>query len=90
MMMTPTIHLNGTSAADLLDGYAEAAGCVRDAIDAMHRAATPNGRDYYPQGPGAIEQAMAEHRDRVQALGRVLTELVQLMEAVADADGGAE
>jgi hypothetical protein len=56
-MLTPTIHLNGTSREALLRGFADAADAVRDALAAV-QATYPNGRDFYPQGPGAITQAM--------------------------------
>jgi hypothetical protein len=73
-MILPTIHRNGTSKADLFDGYMTALAAMQAAIDAVIQTA-PNGRDYYPQGDDALRQAMAEHRDRLRRLGTVADEL---------------
>ena len=57
--MLPTIHLNGTSAAELQDQ----AAAVMDAaavLDQAIRAAWPNARDYYPQGSTAHSAAVDE------------------------------
>lgn len=72
--LKPTIHLNGTPARVLLEERMEAASALRDAIAALCRAA-PNGRDYYPQGPGAIDEATMEHRRRLRQLQDVLADL---------------
>jgi hypothetical protein len=40
---------------------------VQDAICAVRKTA-PHGRDYYPQGEGAIIQAMQEHSKWMQDL----------------------
>jgi hypothetical protein len=73
-LMKPTVHLNGTSKERLLEDYC-------DAIDALHNAGKalaktcPNGRDYYPQGNGAINTAMNEHEERMRKLRVVIREL---------------
>lgn len=59
----PTIHLNGTSPKELLELYRNAYRAV-NAADAALDAAGPNGRDYYPHGPGVISQAIDEHYAR--------------------------
>ena len=82
-MMLPTIHMNGTSARELLEGYCNAISAIHDALEALARTA-PNGRDYYPQGPNACAQADAEHNDRKHALIKVMNELQALAEHVAD------
>jgi hypothetical protein len=82
-MMLPTIHMNGTSARALLEGYCDAISAIHDALDALARAA-PNGRDYYPQGPDTCALADAEHDARKRALVGVLDELQTLAEHVAD------
>jgi hypothetical protein len=82
-MMLPTIHMNGTSAAALLEGYCDAISAVHAALETLARAA-PNGRDYYPQGPGACALADGEHDARKRALIGVLNELQTLAEHVAD------
>ena len=80
----PTIHLNGTSARELLAGYSDACVGIHEAL-AMLRRSSPNGRDYYPQGPEAINTAIREHRAREAKLLEVLRELETLGEHVADA-----
>lgn len=72
--MFPTIHLNGTSASDLLDGIKDAVCAVNAAIDAIAKAA-PNARDYYPQGPQAFAAADLEHRTRLARLHDIHAEL---------------
>jgi hypothetical protein len=82
-MMLPTIHMNGTSARALLEGYCNAISAIHDALDALARTA-PNGRDYYPQGHDACINADREHDARKHALIKVLNELQVLAEHVAD------
>jgi hypothetical protein len=80
----PTVHMNGTGRQDLLDQYLTAANAVTAARHALHDT-YPNGRDYYPQGPEAIQHAMNEHEARLERLAAVRAELLALAEAVADA-----
>lgn len=80
-MMIPTIHLNGTSREALVEQVTDACAAVRDAISVLYLA-SPNGRDYYPQGPTALQQAAEEHRSRVERLGSVLQELEELAEGI--------
>jgi hypothetical protein len=79
-MMTPTIHLNGTSAKELAEQFANAYSALGEAIRAVNQAA-PNGRDYYPQGQSAINEAMAEHRTRIETLNRLRQDMLTLAEA---------
>lgn len=80
-MITPTVHLNGTSADELMKQF-------RDAFDALHKAtcllqqAAPHGRDYYPQGQDTIYQAQKEHRARIDKLIDVKNELLLLAGAI--------
>jgi hypothetical protein len=82
MTTTPTIHLNGTAKGDLLEPLCEAMHAIRKARIAL-AATAPNGRDYYPQGPDAITDALAEHWARLKKLNEVLKELEVLAEAVS-------
>lgn len=82
-MRVPTIHLNGTSQERLLEVHENAGRALGAAIDALSDAA-PNGRDFYPQGEQALSEAMREHRARMEKLNEVRSELVQLMEAIAE------
>jgi hypothetical protein len=81
-MMIPTIHLNGTSRQELLDGYVVALNAVRDAIIAVGNAC-PNGRDYYVQGPDATQKARGEHLLRLVRLMSVRDELYEIAEAIS-------
>lgn len=83
MPMIPTVHMNGDSKADLLSSSMEAHNAVRKAIEAI-AGTFPNGRNFYPQGDGAILQAMREHRDRINALELVRQELEQIVEGVSE------
>lgn len=78
-MPLPTIHLNGTSKGELLRQLQDAVIAIGDAEIAVQRAC-PNGRDYYPQGPDAINAALDEHRARMARLRSVREEL----EAIAE------
>lgn len=83
-MVSPTIHLNGTSGSALYDMNVAAAQAMQHALVALGDAA-PNARDYYPQGPGAFEAARREHEHRVERLRAVYHELMDLIEAISDA-----
>lgn len=82
-MMKPTIHLNGTSAGELERQIDEAYDALNVAFAAL-KEMTPNGRDYYPQGPDAIYKAQDEHRARLQKITDVQKELSELAEHLAD------
>jgi ferredoxin-NADP reductase len=73
-MITPVIHLNGSSAETLKMQLKNAAGDLDQAITSLALAA-PHGRDYYLLGPDALATAMEEHRDRLKRLTSVLEEL---------------
>lgn len=83
-MRTPTIHLNGSSREHLFEACAEALGALRRALRAMDDV-SPNGRDYYPQGPEALSEALREHTSRCERIRSVLAELEQIAEAIQDA-----
>lgn len=79
--MTPTIHLNGTSREELLGQLCDAIVAINAAVRATE-AACPNARDYYPLGPDAIKQALAEHTARIHKLQSVNRELNEIAEAI--------
>ena len=82
-MIYPTVHLNGTSAESLIEGYMEAAHALHEAGRKM-AAAYPNGRDYYVQGAGAVDQACNEHEARMNALRGIIKDLEAIAENVSD------
>jgi hypothetical protein len=55
-MTLPTIHLNGTSRADLQSGWDNAAEKLHDFMEAFGSIEF-NARDYYVQGPSAWTEA---------------------------------
>ncbi len=79
MITKPTIHMNGTSAAELAERYEAAAVAVAAALDALTFAA-PNARDYYPQGPTAFAEARREHEERILKVRAVRDEIGALYE----------
>jgi len=85
-MMIPSIHRNGTARADLIAGVCNAKNAVGAACLAL-REAMPNGRDYYPQGPGALARADEEFFGRLMRLKTVFEELEALAIAIDQAEG---
>jgi len=83
-MTLPTIHLNGTPGERLLDQVTDAGSAVYKAIEALSQA-SPNARDYYPQGPGAFAAADDEHTARCVKLREVFDELQALAIGISDA-----
>ena len=63
----PTIHLNGTGADSLQREYCAVRKAIAAAADAL-AAATCNSRDFYPQEPGAWQQARAERDEAFRLL----------------------
>jgi hypothetical protein len=86
-MIFPTIHLNGTSQNELLEGWLKINHALHETLDAMYRE-QPNGRDYYPQGPAAFLQAREEHEARILKIKDIQREIMQIVDYVADAEGG--
>ena len=82
-MIKPTVHLNGTSAQALFDGYREAGHAVRAAIEAVCLV-YPHGRDYYVQGTEQVQAAVREHEARAAALRAILKDIDELIEHVLD------
>jgi hypothetical protein len=72
------IHINGTSAKDLTDGYLKAFRAASNFLEALN-GCSPNGRDYYPLSEGAIFQAVKEHTERKAVVRGVMMELKELM-----------
>ena len=80
-MLLPTIHSNGTSKAELVEGLCRASNALDLAYQAL-KACAPNGRDFYPQGAGALEAATAEHMDRLRRLDAVKRDVDALTLAI--------
>lgn len=85
IMIIPTIHLNGTSKNELLEAIGDALSALAKAKQALGGTA-PNARDYYPQGPDAINRAIEEHVERIKRLESIRQELLLLAKGI-DAQG---
>ena len=77
----PTVHLNGTSKAALVEQLDHAVGALNAALRALYDA-QPNARDYYTQGPDAINEALADHRSRLERVQIVRNEIVAIWEGL--------
>jgi hypothetical protein len=79
----PSIHLNGTSKAALLEEQINVLEALRAAREAMS-IAQPNGRDYYPQGPMALLHAQDANRDRFRRLNSIIDEVEKIVTHISD------
>ena len=70
--------MNGDSKATLLSDNAAARDAINNAIDIVAKAA-PNGRNFYPQGDGAINEAIAQHIKRVECLEAIRQEFEKII-----------
>lgn len=71
--MNPIIHLNGTSGEELLNQAENAERALREAYDAICKAA-PHARDYYVnQDPDAFRKARKAHDGHVDQLNDLIT-----------------
>lgn len=73
-LVTPTVHLNGTSKEELVQGriaVIEAAQALRDAL----QRAAPNARDYYPQGDDAYKLARAAWTERQLMIDKLIDDV---------------
>jgi hypothetical protein len=73
----PTIHSNGTNGQMLAEAYETAYAALEAAVSLL-REASPNGRDYYPQGPAALKAAEDEHMKRIGAIRAVMQDMETL------------
>jgi len=87
-LAVPTLHLNGSYGPDLCRAYQDAVSAVYAALNVVAQSA-PHGRDYYPQGDGALRQAQAQHDARLGHLRQVADELCAILNDVETACAGA-
>jgi len=80
----PTIHLNGTGAANLEAEYQAVQQAVR-AAENLLQAATCNQRDFYPQEPDAWQRAQDERAEAFRLLQLVSNYVEQWENHAADA-----
>lgn len=81
----PTIHLNGTAQAELLEQQLQAMTAIRAAINALQHAC-PNSRDYPSpyRGHDVYTAAVEEHSSRLNRLVAVLNECSEIAQAIDD------
>lgn len=82
-MKIPTIHLNGDSKETLLANYEKAGQAIAAAFDALGET-RPNGRNFYPQGDGVLNEATMEHERRMTKLREIYSELAGILIAISD------
>lgn len=82
-MKIPTVHLNGSSATELLRVNLNARQAVAEAVDALYRAA-PNARDFYVQGDDAFSLAASQFKSQVSRLQDVYNELTEIVDGISD------
>jgi hypothetical protein len=70
--------MNGDSKATLLSDNVAAHDAINNAIDILAKAA-PNGRNFYLQGVGAIDEAIEQHFKRIQGLEAVRQEMKKII-----------
>jgi hypothetical protein len=73
-MIRPTLNINGSSAAELIDPRRAAMDHLMDAIEALKQV-TPNGRDYLCQRD-RLTADRNTHFDRLAALHTMREELL--------------
>lgn len=78
-MQLPQLNINGTDRNDLIALYLDAKRALERAAEALS-SASPHGRDYQTQAPGAFLQAQREHADRLVAIRRVHAEIETIAE----------
>jgi hypothetical protein len=83
MTAIPTVHLNGTSGADLKREYLSAYEAIDNAIEAL-AGATLNARDFYPQGADAYSQARAERDAAFAKLREAQVYIEEMLEGICD------
>lgn len=82
-LMVPSIHLNGTSASEIIKQLEAVVDALRQTEEAM-TAAAPNARDYYVQGPDAYKTACAQWADRLLKVSGVKEEVFAVLEVVVN------
>ena len=84
LIIIPAVHSNGTSREDLVAqawGVSQAAKALVEAL----RAAMPNGRDYYPLGGDAAEDARDAWMARIVAADNIRSDFSSLARAIKEA-----
>jgi phage-related tail protein len=82
-LAVPTVHLNGSNGETLREAAIEAAYALSRALNALQET-YPDGRDYYPQGDGAMKNARDQHEARCEAIAKMRDEMASIAEQIQD------
>lgn len=84
-IVTPFIHMNGTSPAGLRKPLEEAYSKLNEAYDAIKQCA-PNGRDYYPyhEYHQVLGKATEQHMDRLRRIDSIKSEIEEIIGHIDD------
>jgi hypothetical protein len=77
-LVTPTVHLNGTTGQHLLDQQLDVIHALENVLTVMSQAC-PNARDFYPQGEGVALEARGAYNER----RKVITNMIAEYETIA-------
>ena len=80
-LTAPVIHLNGSGANSLIEGYAECITALNECA-AIIRRHSPHGRDYYPMGNDVINHARTAWDERIEPMLSFARELEILIEEI--------
>lgn len=79
----PTIHLNGTGAANLREEYAAAYDALGKAVNAFV-ACTCNARDFYMHGQSTFDKARQERADALDQLRKAEHYIGSMLMGICD------
>jgi hypothetical protein len=82
MTITPTIHMNGTPARMLLEGYSDAYYAIDAAIEKL-AAVEFNARDYYVKD-GDWEKARTQREQNFKDLHAVKMQLSEILCSISE------
>lgn len=80
-IVTPTIHLNGSSGEVLRDQYRDAHRAIVKALDVLSEVGL-NARDYYPQGATAYFEARRQHENWLIDLYKIEKDLDGIVDSI--------
>ena len=87
-VVSPSVHLNGTSQKSLLDSRGDAHDALNNAYEVLKQTA-PNGRDYYVSAadPKSLERATEQHMARLNAIQAVMDSIESEMDLILQQEG---
>jgi len=86
-LAVPMININGSSKPWMLQNYRTTLHTL-DVLRLQLGQIAPHGRDYQTAPEGALDLAMAQHRQRYEALTLMTQEIEYLAECVQKQEGG--